>query len=482
MSQENEKNLLETVLEGLGTDGTLTEEEVANEKDKLVETAVYKVWGEDEDQDAEEKEEAAHSEEEEEAEAYVTSGAHEEDEEEKSETYEEEEEEKEVISEPGYNEEEDEVEEDAHEEEDDDDDDEDDDDEVVEPADDEPIKPEGAHEDEDEEASEGMHDEDEDKEASEGMHDEDEEVEEDEEAEEGYHEEDEMEEEEMEEEEDEVVTSIEQISKTITAAATQKAMDKINATYNSMKEDVDALCAEDETLTEEFKTKAATIFEAAVSAKVRSQVEEIAEEYKESVQEQVKELHEDLVEKIDSYMTYVAEQWVEKNEIAVTNALRTEIAESFMSSLKHTFEDHYIEMPEGKTDMFDEISSQNAELQETIKEQEDKNRKLTLQLVEAHRKSIVAEASEDLVDTQAAKFAELIKDVKFESTSKFKEKVATIKESYFSQKKVEKPIKSEKAKTNVKVVTEEIVENKPSVDPLMEKYLKAAGRLEVSHK
>ena len=441
MSQEEKsKNLLETALEGLESNVTLTEEEIAEKKDALVEQAVYKVWGEDEDtQDVEEKEDEVEVSEDDAEDA---------DSEEKEEAYHSEEED-----------DKDEVEED----------------EVVEPSEEEeePVKPEMPSEEEDDEAEVMDMDDD----------DDDDEVEEDEDDDEveemDMKDEDE---EEMEEEEDEVVNSIEQISKTITAAATQKAMDKINATYNSMKEDVDALCAEDETLTEEFKTKAATIFEAAVSAKVRSQVEEIAEEYKESVQEQVKELHEDLVEKIDSYMTYVAEQWVEKNEIAVTNALRTEIAESFMSSLKHTFEDHYIEMPEGKTDMFDEISSQNAELQETIKEQEDKNRKLTLQLVEAHRKSIVAEASEDLVDTQAAKFAELIKDVKFESTSKFKEKVATIKESYFSQKKVEKPIKSEKAKTNVKVVTEEIVENKPSVDPLMEKYLKAAGRLEVSHK
>ena len=474
MSQEEKsKNLLETALEGLESNVTLTEEEIAEKKDALVEQAVYKVWGEDEDtQDVEEKEDEVEVSEDDAEDA---------DSEEKEEAYHSEEEDEEEAEKEAYHseEEDDEAEEEAYHSEEEDDKDEVEEDEVVEPSEEEeePVKPEMPSEEEDDEAEVMDMDDDEDDD------DDDDEVEEDEDDDEveemDMKDEDE---EEMEEEEDEVVNSIEQISKTITAAATQKAMDKINATYNSMKEDVDALCAEDETLTEEFKTKAATIFEAAVSAKVRSQVEEIAEEYKESVQEQVKELHEDLVEKIDSYMTYVAEQWVEKNEIAVTNALRTEIAESFMSSLKHTFEDHYIEMPEGKTDMFDEISSQNAELQETIKEQEDKNRKLTLQLVEAHRKSIVAEASEDLVDTQAAKFAELIKDVKFESTSKFKEKVATIKESYFSQKKVEKPIKSEKAKTNVKVVTEEIVENKPSVDPLMEKYLKAAGRLEVSHK
>ena len=452
MSQEEKsKNLLETALDGLESDVTLTEEEIAEKKDTQIEQAVYKVWGEDEDtQDAEEKEDEVEVSEDD---AEATDS---EEEEEAEEAYHSEEEDDDEEAEEAYHSEEEDDEEEVEE------------DEVVEPSDEEePVKPEMPSEEEEEEIVDEVEDEDDEEEVEE-MDMEDDEEEEDEEG--------------MEEEEDEVKTSIDKISKTITAAATQKAMDKINATYNSMKEDVEALCAEDESLTEEFKSKAATIFEAAVSAKVRSQVEELAESYKETVKEEVSLMQEDLIGKIDTYMTYVAEQWVEKNEVAVTNSLRSEIAESFMSSLKTTFEDHYIEMPEGKTDMFDEISSQNAELQETVKEQEGANRKLTLQLVEAHRKAIVAEASEDLVDTQAAKFAELIKDVKFESTSKFKEKVATIKESYFSQKKVEKPAKSEKVQTNVKVVTEEIVENTPSLDPIMEKYLKAAGRLEVSHK
>ena len=150
-----------------------------------------------------------------------------------------------------------------------------------------------------------------------------------------------------------------------------------------------------------------------------------------------------------------------------------------MSSLKHTFEDHYIEMPEGKTDMFDEISSQNAELQETVKEQADENISLRKKLVESHRKAIIKEASEGLVDTQAAKLAELLEDVKFGSTSKFKEKVATIKESYFSKKetKVASAPEGAKKKTVTKVVTEEIVENKPTVNPVMEKYIKATSSL-----
>ena len=282
---------------------------------------------------------------------------------------------------------------------------------------------------------------------------------------------------------DGVVSSVSKISKAITAAATTDAMEKINAAYGSMKEDIDALCAEDESLTEEFKTKAATIFEAAVTSKAREHVESITEEYKDSVEKQISALHEDLIEKIDSYMTYVAEEWIAKNEIAVTNSLRSEIAESFMANLKDTFTDHYIEMPEGKTDMFDEVSQQNSNLSDEIKEQKEVNVKLRKQLVKFSRKQVVQEASEGLAATQAAKLASLVEDISFESTTKFKKKVSAIKEAYFSQKKVEgKPessLQESNSRTHVKTVIEDLepqVEQK--VDPKMAAYIKASTKLD----
>ena len=181
-------------------------------------------------------------------------------------------------------------------------------------------------------------------------------------------------------------------------------------------------------------------------------------------------------------MTYVAEEWIAKNEIAVTNSLRSEIAESFMANLKDTFSEHYIEMPEGKTDMFDEISQQNSELSEQVTAQKDENLKLRKQLVKFSRKQVVQEASEGLAATQAAKLASLVEDISFESTSKFKKKVSAIKEAYFSSKKVEgKPqssIQESNSRTHVKTVIEDVepqVEEK--LDPTMAAYIKASTKL-----
>jgi hypothetical protein len=463
MAQEEKKDLLETALAALApSEETVLEEAEENTEEVVVETAeesveetaVFKVWGEDEDtQEAEhEDEDEAESDEDEvevdsevetdsEEEEETEEAAHEEDEDEAEEAY------------GSYDEDEHEVEEDEH---------------------------EAYHdEDEDDDVEEAEH-EVEEADLDDGDGGEVEEIEDDEV---------------MEDEEDDgidgtaapttgaddvITSSIDKIAGTITAAAADAAMKKINAAAHEMKEDIDALVAGDESLSEEFKTKAATIFEAAVSAKAREQAEKLEESYADSVKEQVEGLYESLVDQIDSYMTYVAEQWVKENEVAVTNVLRTEIAEGFMASLKESFEDHYIEMPEGKTDMFDEMSQRAGELEEQVAEAEATTRKLRKQLVESHRKAIVKEASEGLADTQAAKLSKLLEDVRFESTSKFKEKVATIKESYFSQKIVEE-VKSESkvsnSNTHVEVVVEDI-EEEASIDPIMEKYIKATSKLE----
>jgi hypothetical protein len=444
MSQEETKNLLETAFAALESDTEVLEEAEEKTEETVDETAVYKVWGEDED-----TQEAEHEDEDE------------------------------------MDSDEDEVEVDS---------------EVETDSEEEEETEEGAHDEDEDEAEEayGSHDEDEDEaEEAYGSHDEDDEDMEEADLDDGDGGEvEEIDDDEvMEDEEDDgidgteepttgaddvITSSIDKIAGTITAAAADAAMKKINAAHCEMKEDIDALVAEDESLSEEFKTKAATIFEAAVSAKAREQAEKLEESYADSVKEQVEGLYESLVDQIDSYMTYVAEQWVKENEVAVTNVLRTEIAEGFMASLKESFEDHYIEMPEGKTDMFDEMSQRAGELEEQVAEAEATTRKLRKQLVESHRKAIIKEASEGLADTQAAKLSKLLEDVRFESTSKFKEKVATIKESYFSQKNVEE-VKSESetsnSNTHVEVVVEDI-EEEASVDPIMERYLKVTSKME----
>ena len=281
---------------------------------------------------------------------------------------------------------------------------------------------------------------------------------------------------------DDVSKAVSNISQTIVKAGASKAMEEIRSKQFEMKEDIEALVSSDDNLTEEFKEKAATIFEAAVTAKLHEEVQSLQETYSSIVSEEVENLHNDLIEKLDSYLTYVAEEWVEDNKIAVTSALRTDIAEAFMTSLKETFVNHYIEMPESKTDMFDELSSINVSLEEDIENKIEENKDLRRQLIAAQRVAIIKEASEGLVATQAEKLKELTQDVKFESTSKFTKKVATIKESYFSKKKIEENKASSKKKTHSNrvvstVITEEVKEAS-DLDPVMQRYVNATSRLE----
>jgi len=279
-----------------------------------------------------------------------------------------------------------------------------------------------------------------------------------------------------------VSNAVDSIAQTVIKAATHKAKEKLNATYGGMKEDLDALCAEDDSLSEEFKTKAATIFEAAVTSKVNEHIEEIQESYVDYVNEEVNSLNEGLIDKIDSYLTYVAEQWIEKNDVAVTNVLRTEIAEAFMASLKENFVEHYIEMPEGKTDMFDEISQQNADLSEDIATKDETIGQLAEEIISLKKEKIISDLSEGLADTQIGKFKKLTADVVFEDADSFSEKVKVIRESYFNKKseKVEDTLteKSNKESTKEVVVTEEVEEANDGLSPLMSQYVKAFTKLD----
>ena len=279
-----------------------------------------------------------------------------------------------------------------------------------------------------------------------------------------------------------VSKAVDSIAQTVIKAATHKAKEKLNATYGGMKEDLDALCAEDDSLSEEFKTKAATIFEAAVTSKVNEHIEEIQESYIDYVNEEVNSLNEGLIDKIDSYLTYVAEQWIEKNDVAVTNVLRTEIAEAFMASLKENFVEHYIEMPEGKTDMFDEISQQNADLSEDIATKDETISQLAEEIIALKKEKVISDLSEGLADTQVGKFKKLTADVVFEDVDSFSEKVKVIRESYFNKKseKVEETLteKSNTESTKEVVVTEEVEEANDGLSPLMSQYVKAFTKLD----
>ena len=198
----------------------------------------------------------------------------------------------------------------------------------------------------------------------------------------------------------------------------------------NVKEDVDAL-VDGEDLSEEFKQKAATIFEAAVKSKIRSEVERIVEDTNTQKESELETFKDDLTEKVDTYLNYVVEEWTKENELAIERGLKGEIAEDFISGLKQLFEDHYIDVPDEKYDVLEAQSEKISELESRLNEEIQKNvesKEVKDQLV---REQVISEVSEDLADTEIEKFAKLTQDVEFADEDSFKEKLNSLKESYF---------------------------------------------------
>ena len=197
-----------------------------------------------------------------------------------------------------------------------------------------------------------------------------------------------------------------------------------------VSEDVTAL-TDGEDLSEEFKEKASTIFEAAVKSKLRSEVERIEEAKVQEVAEEVNAVRDELTEKVDAYMNYVVEEWMKENEIAIERGLKGEIAEDFISGLKNLFTEHYIDVPDEKYDILGTQSEKIDELEAKLNEQIEK----TADLKKSHdvlvRESVFAEVASDLADTEVEKFKSLAEDVEFNNEESFKEKLDTLKESYF---------------------------------------------------
>ena len=198
----------------------------------------------------------------------------------------------------------------------------------------------------------------------------------------------------------------------------------------SVKEDVDAL-TEGEELSEEFKEKAATVFEAAVKSKMRSEVERIVEAVNSEKETEMETFKDELTEKVDTYLNYVVETWSKENELAIERGLKGEIAEDFISGLKQLFEDHYIDVPDEKYDVLEAQSEKIAELEEKLNEEIQKNVDMSQQNSGLVREQMIAEVSEDLADTEIEKFKSLTDDVEFVDEESFKEKLNTLKESYF---------------------------------------------------
>ena len=200
-----------------------------------------------------------------------------------------------------------------------------------------------------------------------------------------------------------------------------------------VKKDVDALL-EGEDFSDEFKTKAETIFEAAVSSRI-SEVKETLEEQKTQAIEEAKE---DMVDKIDSYLTYVTEEWKKENQLAIERGLKGEIAEDFITGLKSLFEDHYIDVPNEKYDILEAQTKEIEELKAKVNDLMEQDKSTKNRVGELVRESLISEVSKDLAETEKEKFHSLTADVEFSGEESFKEKLSTLKESYFpSEKKVE---------------------------------------------
>jgi hypothetical protein len=222
-----------------------------------------------------------------------------------------------------------------------------------------------------------------------------------------------------------------------------------------LSDDVKALVSTDADLSEEFKEKAATIFETAVKTRIQEQVKVLEAQYEDKLSKESETIKEAMTEKVDSYLNYVVEEWMKENELAVERGIRTEIAEDFITGLKSLFKEHYIDVPEEKYNVLDDLTNQTKDLESKLNEQIEKNVNLSKEVSDLHKREAIAEVSEDLTDTETEKFVSMAENVEFESAEKFKEKLETIKESYFPK------TKSEVAEENS---VDSVAANEPAVE------------------
>ena len=204
-----------------------------------------------------------------------------------------------------------------------------------------------------------------------------------------------------------------------------------------LTDDVKALVSSDADLSEEFKEKAATIFETAVKTRIKEQTKIIEAQYVKKLASETDTVKEAMVEKVDSYLNYVVEEWMKENELAVERGIRTEIAEDFITGLKGLFKEHYIDVPEEKYNVLDDLTGQVKDLEDKLNEQIEKNVNLSKDVSESNREKLIAQVSEDLADTEKEKFSSMAENVEYDSAEKFQEKLETIKESYFPKTKMD---------------------------------------------
>ena len=200
---------------------------------------------------------------------------------------------------------------------------------------------------------------------------------------------------------------------------------------NAMKEDIDALFADDSTISEEFKSKAATIFEARVYDRITQIEEETEARYAGMLEEAIDSIKADLTEKVDDYLNYVVEQWMSDNEIAIESGLRAELTEDFIGGLRNLFAEHYIDVPSEKVDLVSELAEKVEELEGKLNEEIERGISYAKALVESHKNEVTHQVCEGLTDTQAEKIKSLAEGVEFSTEEEYKDKLETIRENYF---------------------------------------------------
>jgi len=238
----------------------------------------------------------------------------------------------------------------------------------------------------------------------------------------------------------------------------------------SVEDDINAL-VEGEELSEEFREKAATIFEAAINSKVKGIKEELTASYEEKLVEEVASIKEELKDRVDSYLEYVADEWIAENQLAVESGLKEEMTESFISGMKSLFEEHYVTIPEDKYDVIESMVDKLDEMEGKLNEQIEKNVALNKRLAESVSDVVFAEVTDGLAQTQKDKLAGLVDNVEFESETAYREKLNTLRESYFPTKVAQR--------NQTENLTEEAgspVETS-NHSPTMEAYLKTLTRV-----
>jgi len=265
--------------------------------------------------------------------------------------------------------------------------------------------------------------------------------------------------------EEEVVSEEETTEEEVVAETTEESEEVID-----VEEDINALISGEE-LSEEFQEKARTIFEAAIRTKIAEIKEEMKSEYEKSLVEEVAAVKAELSERTDAYLEYVADEWISENQLAVEHGLKTEMTESFLTGMRGLFEDHYVTIPEEKYDVIHSMVEKLDEMEDKLNEQINKNVALNKRLSESVADVILADVSEGLALSQKEKLASLAENVEFESESNYREKLATLRDSYFSAN----PSAQRNHSENISEGAEG--GHQPEVSGLMESYLQTLNRV-----